>query len=88
GIVSAQQFTVFSKQIASGHKVTNAEIKQAIKVNSQYAAQQETNAQKTHKSSKVTVADLNEMAKEGKISAKDIENTFNQLGSGKYDKAA
>ncbi|WP_222843880.1 hypothetical protein [Lactiplantibacillus plantarum] len=88
GIVSAQQFTVFSKQIASGHKVTNAEIKQAIKVNSQYAAQQETNAQKTHKSSKVTVADLSEMAKEGKISAKDIENTFNQLGSGKYDKAA
>ncbi|MDN7065489.1 phage tail tip lysozyme [Lactiplantibacillus plantarum] len=88
GIVSAQQFTVFSKQIASGHKVTNAEIKQAIKVNSQYAAQQETNAQKTHESSKVTVADLSEMAKEGKISAKDIENTFNQLGSGKYDKAA
>ena len=88
GIVSAQQFTVFSKQIASGHKVTNAEIKQAIKVNSQYAAQQETNAQKTHTSSKVTVADLSEMAKEGKISAKDIENTFNQLGSGKYDKAA
>ncbi|OUT00053.1 17 kDa surface antigen [Lactiplantibacillus plantarum] len=88
GIVSAQQFTVFSKQIASGHKVTNAEIKQAIKVNSQYAAQQETSAQKTHKSSKVTVADLSEMAKEGKISAKDIENTFNQLGSGKYDKAA
>ncbi|AUI79696.1 peptidase M23 [Lactiplantibacillus pentosus] len=88
GIISAQQFTVFSKQIASGHKVTNAEIKQAIKVNSQYAAQQETNAKKTHESSKVTVADLSEMAKEGKISAKDIENTFNQLGSGKYDKAA
>ncbi|MBJ7525542.1 phage tail protein, partial [Lactobacillus sp. CRM56-2] len=88
GIISAQQFTVFSKQIVSGHKVTNAEIKQAIKVNSQYAAQQEANAQKTHESSKVTVADLSEMAKEGKISAKDIENTFNQLGSGKYDKAA
>ncbi|KLD61685.1 hypothetical protein WP50_00270, partial [Lactiplantibacillus plantarum] len=31
---------------------------------------------------------MSEMAKEGKISAKDIENTFNQLGSGKYDKAA
>ncbi|ADW01307.1 tape measure protein [Lactiplantibacillus plantarum] len=36
----------------------------------------------------VTVADLAAMAKAGKISAKDIENTFNQLGSGKYDKAA
>ncbi|POD85185.1 hypothetical protein S101258_01391 [Lactiplantibacillus plantarum subsp. plantarum] len=49
GIISAQQFTVFSKQIASGHKVTNAEIKQAIKVNSQYAAQQETNAKRLTK---------------------------------------
>ncbi|QJY42726.1 tape measure protein [Lactiplantibacillus plantarum] len=37
---------------------------------------------------KVTVADLSEMAKQGKISASDIEKTFNQLGSGKYDKAA
>ncbi|QRQ98830.1 tape measure protein [Lactiplantibacillus plantarum] len=36
----------------------------------------------------VTVADLAAMAKAGKISATDIENTFNQLGSGKYDKAA
>ncbi|WP_409475266.1 phage tail tip lysozyme [Lactiplantibacillus plantarum] len=37
---------------------------------------------------KVTVADLSEMAKQGKISASDIEKTFNQLGSGKYDKVA
>ncbi|WP_076635959.1 phage tail tip lysozyme [Lactiplantibacillus plantarum] len=37
---------------------------------------------------RVTVADLSEMAKQGKISASDIEKTFNQLGSGKYDKAA
>ncbi|AQX93763.1 tape measure protein [Lactiplantibacillus plantarum] len=37
---------------------------------------------------KVTVADLAAMAKAGKISATDIEKTFNSLGSGKYDKAA
>ncbi|WP_367376433.1 tape measure protein [Lactiplantibacillus pentosus] len=37
---------------------------------------------------KVTVADLTAMAKAGKISATDIEKTFNSLGSGKYDKAA
>lgn len=37
---------------------------------------------------KVTVADLAAMAKSGQISANDIEKTFNQLGSGKYDKAA
>ncbi|WP_163627192.1 NlpC/P60 family protein [Lactiplantibacillus plantarum] len=37
---------------------------------------------------KVTVADLSAMAKAGKISATDIEKTFNSLGSGKYDKAA
>lgn len=36
----------------------------------------------------VTVSDLTQMAKQGKISAKDIETVFNQLGSGKYDKAA
>ncbi|MHA5104256.1 tape measure protein [Oenococcus oeni] len=36
----------------------------------------------------VTVADLKGMAMAGKISASDIENVFNQLGSGKYDKAA
>lgn len=37
---------------------------------------------------KVTVADLAAMARAGKISATDIEKTFNSLGSGKYDKAA
>ncbi|MGY5247613.1 NlpC/P60 family protein [Lactiplantibacillus plantarum] len=37
---------------------------------------------------KVTVADLTAMARAGKISATDIEKTFNSLGSGKYDKAA
>ncbi|MEL1271832.1 NlpC/P60 family protein [Lactiplantibacillus plantarum] len=37
---------------------------------------------------KVTVADLTAMAKADKISATDIEKTFNSLGSGKYDKAA
>ncbi|WP_257611364.1 tape measure protein, partial [Oenococcus oeni] len=36
----------------------------------------------------VTVADLKGMAMAGKISASDIENVFNHLGSGKYDKAA
>ncbi len=41
-----------------------------------------------HHGKKVTVADLAAMAKSGKISANDIEKTFNQLGSGKYDKAA
>lgn len=41
-----------------------------------------------HHGKKVTVADLAAMAKSGQISAKDIEKTFNQLGSGKYDKAA
>ncbi|OIL97761.1 tape measure protein, partial [Oenococcus oeni] len=41
-----------------------------------------------HHSSNITTADLTTMAKQGKISAQDIENVFNQLGSGKYDKAA
>lgn len=41
-----------------------------------------------HHGKKVTVADLAAMAKSGKISANDIEKTFNQLGTGKYDKAA
>lgn len=41
-----------------------------------------------HHGKKVTVADLAAMAKSGQISANDIEKTFNQLGSGKYDKAA
>ncbi|WP_192935912.1 tape measure protein, partial [Oenococcus oeni] len=41
-----------------------------------------------HHSSNITTADLTAMAKAGKISASDIENVFNQLGSGKYDKAA
>ncbi len=41
-----------------------------------------------HKGANITVADLTTMAKAGKISASDIENVFNQLGSGKYDKAA
>ncbi|MFT8879259.1 MAG: tape measure protein [Oenococcus sp.] len=41
-----------------------------------------------HHSSNITTADLSQMAKQGKISAQDIENVFNQLGSGKYDKAA
>ncbi|WP_051006271.1 tape measure protein [Liquorilactobacillus vini] len=36
----------------------------------------------------VTVADLTTMAKQGKISSQAIETVFNQLGSGKYDKAA
>lgn len=37
---------------------------------------------------KVTVSDLSEMARSGKISAKDIEAAFNELGSHKYNKAA
>ncbi|MCV3327670.1 tape measure protein [Pediococcus ethanolidurans] len=37
---------------------------------------------------KVTVADLSEMAKQGKISSTDIEKVFEKLGNGKYDKAA
>ncbi|EJO04098.1 tape measure protein [Oenococcus oeni] len=41
-----------------------------------------------HHSSNITTADLTTMAKQGKISAQDIENVFNQLGSRKYDKAA
>ncbi|WP_143788652.1 tape measure protein, partial [Oenococcus oeni] len=41
-----------------------------------------------HKGTNITVADLTAMARAGKISASDIENVFNQLGSGKYDKAA
>ncbi|EKP90476.1 tape measure protein [Oenococcus oeni] len=41
-----------------------------------------------HKGANITVADLTTMAKKGEISATDIENVFNQLGSGKYDKAA
>ncbi len=41
-----------------------------------------------HHSSNITTADLTAMARAGKISASDIENVFNQLGSGKYDKAA
>ncbi|WP_143796958.1 tape measure protein, partial [Oenococcus oeni] len=41
-----------------------------------------------HKGANITVADLTAMAKAGKISASDIENVFNELGSGKYDKAA
>ncbi|MFT8488001.1 tape measure protein [Oenococcus sicerae] len=41
-----------------------------------------------HHGKEVTTADLTAMAKAGKISATDIETVFNQLGSGKYDKAA
>ncbi|WP_105965060.1 tape measure protein [Apilactobacillus micheneri] len=41
-----------------------------------------------HHGKEVTVADLNAMAKSGQISSQDIENVFNQLGSGKYNQAA
>ncbi|TPR16641.1 aggregation-promoting factor C-terminal-like domain-containing protein [Apilactobacillus timberlakei] len=41
-----------------------------------------------HHGKEVTVADLNEISKKGQISSQDIENVFNQLGSGKYNKAA
>lgn len=41
-----------------------------------------------HHGKEVTTADLTAMAKAGKISATDIENVFNKLGSGQYDKAA
>ncbi|OIK55729.1 hypothetical protein ATW60_12875 [Oenococcus oeni] len=40
-----------------------------------------------HHSSNITTADLTTMAQQGKRSAQNIENVFNQLGSGKYDKA-
>lgn len=88
GIISTQQFGIFQKQIQAGHKVTNSEIKQAIKNNAEYAANAAAASASTHKSSTVTVSDLTAMAKAGKISASDIENVFNELGSGKYDKAA
>lgn len=88
GIISASQLSTFQKQLSAGTKVTNSEITQAIKVNANAMAQQDAQTSKTHKNSKVTVADLSEMAKQGKISAKDIEATFNELGSGKYNKAA
>nr|WP_306800952.1 capsid protein [Melissococcus plutonius] len=87
-ILSGDQVKKFTAMQQSGQAITTSMIKQAIRVNSEYAQSTTDSKQKVAESSDAAIQNLRNLVHQGKISSTEVEDVFNHLGQDKYGKAA
>ncbi|MCV2528114.1 transglycosylase SLT domain-containing protein [Melissococcus plutonius] len=87
-ILSGDQVKKFTEMQQQGQTITTSMIKQAIRVNSEYAKSTTDSKQQVAESSDDAVKHLRDLVHQGKVSATEVEDVFNHLGQDKYGKAA
>lgn len=88
GIITVDQMKKFQEMQNSNQKVTTGLIKQAIRVNSQYASSSTKTAKQVSEQSENAVAMMRDMVSHGEVSAEQVQKIFLDLGLNVYGKAA